>query len=51
MNKHSETHEWLYYLETPRRQMQPIKIDSILEGRLRAFMEVKKIKLLLTQDS
>lgn len=50
MNKYPETHEWLYYLETPRQDMQPIKIDEILQSRLRTFMEVKKIRLLLAEE-
>jgi hypothetical protein len=50
MNKHPATHEWIYYLETPRRDAIPVKIDAILHRRLQAFMDVKKIKLLLTEE-
>lgn len=50
MNKHTETHVWLCYLETPRQAVQPVKIDAILQTRLQAFMNVKKIRLLLVDD-
>jgi hypothetical protein len=50
MNKQPDEHQWIYYLETPRHQVHPVKIDTILHQRLQAFMNTKKIKLLLTKE-
>jgi hypothetical protein len=33
--------QWEKYLETPRRNAKPIKIDVILKKRMEGFMQVK----------
>lgn len=43
MNESLEN-QWLQYLEIPRRQNEPVKLDKILASRMRAFMKAKKIR-------
>lgn len=50
MNQTPNTHEWLYYLETPRQTERPVKIDAIVQQRLDAFLKLKNIKRLLQDD-
>ena len=32
------------YIETPRAHAAPVKIDSILEARMRAFMRARRMR-------
>lgn len=32
------------YIETPRRSASPIKIDAILEARMRAFLRARRVR-------
>lgn len=32
------------YIETPRQHSAPVKIDEILEARLKAFMKARRIR-------
>lgn len=32
------------YIETPRFHQGPVKIDAILEARMRAFMRARRVK-------
>lgn len=50
MNQTPDTHEWLYYLEIPRHDDHPVKIDAIVQQRLETFLKLKKIKRLLKDD-
>jgi len=43
MNESLEN-QWLQYLEIPRRQSEPVKLDKILAERMRAFMKARKVK-------
>jgi hypothetical protein len=36
--------ELITYIETPRRCNNPVKIDVILEARMKAFLRAKRIK-------
>ena len=36
--------EFTNYIETPRYQSRPIKIDIILEARMRAFLRAKRVR-------
>lgn len=36
--------ELITYIETPRRTSAPIKIDAILEARMKAFLRAKRIQ-------
>jgi hypothetical protein len=36
--------ELVAYIETPRRTDAPVKIDEILEARMRAFMRARRVK-------
>lgn len=36
--------QWFTYLETPRRDNGPVKLDQILAERLQAFMKARKVK-------
>ena len=38
MNKHATNPNWTYYLETPRRSNGVVKIDVILEQRMKEFL-------------
>jgi len=35
--------ELITYIETPRRSSVPVKIDAILEARMKAFIRAKRI--------
>lgn len=43
MNESLEN-QWLQYLEIPRRQSEPVKLDAILAERMKAFMKARKVK-------
>lgn len=36
--------ELINYIEIPRRSGEPVKIDVILEERMRAFMRARRMK-------
>ena len=36
--------ELITYIETPRRTTEPVKIDAILEARMRAFLRAKRVR-------
>ena len=36
---HPNDRQWLRYIETLRRQSQPVKIDVLLQERMRTFIE------------
>lgn len=36
--------ESISYIETPRRCTTPVKIDEILEARLKAFVKVRRLR-------
>ena len=37
--------ELITYIETPRRtSAEPVKIDTILEARMRAFLRAKRVR-------
>lgn len=38
--------QWFHYQETPLRKSSPVKLDRILEERMKAFIKAKKIKSL-----
>lgn len=43
MNDSFET-TWLEYVETPRRQGRPVKLDRILAERLQSFLRARQVK-------
>ena len=36
--------ELITYIETPRRSGVPIRIDAILEARMKAFLRAKRVR-------
>ena len=36
--------QWLQYLEIPRHQSEPVKLDTILAERMKAFIKARKVK-------
>jgi hypothetical protein len=42
--KTKKTPEAANYIETPRQCNAPVKIDEILEARMRAFMRARRVK-------
>ena len=40
--------ELITYIETPRRTSAPIKIDAILEARMKSFLRAKRINRWIT---
>ena len=36
--------ELITYIETPRRFTEPVKIDVILEARMKAFLRAKRVR-------
>lgn len=43
-----ENRQWSDYQEIPRRPSAPVKLDRILEKRLKAFIKAKKVRRLKT---
>ena len=35
--------QWFEYIETPSRKSAPVKLDAIMEQRLRAFLRAKQL--------
>lgn len=35
--------QWFEYIETPSRKSTPVKLDKILEQRLRTFLRAKQL--------
>lgn len=42
MNK-SDDRQWLQYIETLRQKSQPVKIDTLLQRRMQAFIKARKV--------
>jgi len=42
--KTAKIFEEVMYIETPRQQSGPVKIDQILEARMRAFMRARRVR-------
>ena len=42
--KTAQTNEIINYIETPRHCEVPIKIDEILQTRMRAFIKARRIR-------
>lgn len=42
--KTTDEFELITYIETPRRFSGPVKIDVILEARMRAFLRAKRVR-------
>ena len=43
MNESLEN-QWQQYIEIPRRQSEPVKLDEILAQRMRTFIRARKVK-------
>ncbi|MNL38279.1 hypothetical protein D3C87_1604780 [compost metagenome] len=42
MNK-SDDRQWLQYIETLRQKSQPVKIDTLLQQRMQAFIKARRV--------
>lgn len=42
--KTAKIFEEVMYIETPRKRGTPVKIDQILEDRMRAFMRARRVR-------
>lgn len=42
--KNSSPLETDLYIETPRNSGQPVKIDEILEARMKAFLRARRVR-------
>lgn len=42
--KTAQTSEYITYIETPRHCGVPVKIDEILEARMRAFLKARRVR-------
>jgi len=42
--KTNQPHELIDYIETPRRNDAPVKIDEILEARMKEFIRVRRTR-------
>lgn len=49
MNSKPNQQQWSHYLETPLKQSSPVKLDQILQERLRAFMKARETRMLLEE--
>jgi hypothetical protein len=49
MNNQTDNREWLRYIETLRRQSQPVKIDILLQKRMQAFIKARKAKICIIE--
>lgn len=36
--------ELITYIETPRRATEPVRIDAIMEARMKAFLRAKRVR-------
>lgn len=50
MNNQTDNREWLRYIETLRRQSQPVKIDILLQKRMQAFLKARQAKICSTES-
>jgi hypothetical protein len=41
MSAVSDHPQWIRYIETPRREQPPVKLDKILAERMKAFLKAK----------
>jgi len=44
--KTERINEYVTYIETPRHCDAPVKIDEILEARMRAFLKTRRVRQL-----
>ncbi len=44
--KNTVKQQWYHYQETPYRKSSPVKLDRILEDRMKAFIKAKRVKSL-----
>ena len=44
--KTTQTSDYITYIETPRHCNAPVKIDEILEARMRAFLRARRTRQL-----
>ena len=44
MSAVSDHPQWIRYIETPRRNQPPVKLDKILAARMKAFLRAKEIQ-------
>lgn len=44
MHKSSNSTQWFRYLETPIQKNAPVRLDTILEQRLIAFLKARKVQ-------
>lgn len=42
--KTNQPYELIDYIETPRRKYAPVKIDEILEARMKEFIRVRRTR-------
>lgn len=49
MENKQNTYQWTQYLETPIRQSTPIKLDEILEARMKAFLQAREARVCLQE--
>jgi hypothetical protein len=50
MDTHTDSRYWLHYIETMRHVSGPIKLDTILEKRMQAFISARQHKLRVAQE-
>lgn len=51
MNSKPNQQQWSHYLETPLKQSSPVKLDQILEERLRAFMKAREARMFMEEQN
>lgn len=47
--KAEDNRQWLRYIETLRRQSQPVKIDILLQKRMQAFIQAREAMICSTE--
>jgi hypothetical protein len=45
MNDQTDSRYWLHYIETMRQMSGPVKLDTILQKRMQAFMNARQAKI------
>jgi hypothetical protein len=44
MDNQTDSRYWLQYIETMRQMPQPVKLDTILQKRMQAFINARQAK-------
>jgi hypothetical protein len=50
MSDQTDNRYWLHYIETMRQLSQPIKLDTILQKRMQAFISARQDRVIQPEE-